>query len=378
MAVLLASVALLAAKRLGAADAADQTSHSSSATVTLSTSGGGGAAKAGDAVSSEKRIVIRSIEPTDEDDGAAREDRPWLGVSIEEASEALAAQLGLRPGAGLVVTYVAADSPAAKAGLQKNDVLVELEGQLLVHPAQLRKLVQARKDGDTLELMYYRAGKKETASATVAKAPAGANLLEDAGPWKESLRVYRNLLPPDVARDLPKTLRESLGHLKLDQFKVQEEVRRSLEQARKAYQEALRSSSNALAGPVAKVLKELYRSGVDVDKNATVTVRKTGQKVKTVVKADDSGTIVIVCNPRPRLTAHDKEGKHLFDGEVDTPDQRAKVPPELWEKVEPLLDKVDLKAEEEEDEGEPAPSKQTSFLLEPRPVLPPRGAALTL
>ena len=378
MAVLLASVALLAAKRLGAADAADQTSHSSSATVTVSTSGGSGAAKAGDAVSSEKRIVIRSIEPTDEDDGAAREDRPWLGVSIEEASEALAAQLGLRPGAGLVVTYVAADSPAAKAGLQKNDVLVELEGQLLVHPAQLRKLVQARRDGDTLELMYYRAGKKETASATVAKAPAGANLLEDAGPWKESLRVYRNLLPPDVARDLPKTLRESLGHLKLDQFKVQEEVRRSLEQARKAYQEALRSSSNALAGPVAKVLKDLYRSRVDVDKNATVTVRNTGQKVKTMVKADDSGTIVIVCNPKPRLTAHNKEGKLLFDGEVDTPEQRAKVPPELWEKVEPLLDKVDLKAEEEEDEAEPAPSKQTSFLLEPLPVLPPRGAALTL
>jgi S1-C subfamily serine protease len=36
---------------------------------------------------------------------------------------------------------VAPDSPAAKAGLEKNDVLAELEGQLLVVPAQLRKLV---------------------------------------------------------------------------------------------------------------------------------------------------------------------------------------------------------------------------------------------
>jgi hypothetical protein len=374
---LLAFGGTLAATGLGAADAVGHSSHSSAATVTVSTSGGGAGGKAGDAAASEKRIVIRSIEPSDEDERVSPEGRSWLGVSIEEASEALASQLGLESGAGLVVTYVAPDSPAAKAGLEKNDVLVELGGQLLVHPAQLRKLVQARKEGDTIKLGFYRAGKKETASATVAKAPAGTGLLEDGRPWKESLQVYRNLLPPDAARDLPKTLRESLGTLKLDQFKVQEEVRRSLEQARKAYQEALRSSSNALAGPVAKVLKDLYRSRVDVDKNATVTVRNTGQKVKTMVKADDSGTIVIVCNPKPRLTAHDKEGKLLFDGEVDTPEQRAKVPPALWEKVEPLLDKADSKAEEEP-ETDPGPAKETSFLLERRPVLPPMAAALVL
>jgi hypothetical protein len=84
-----------------------------------------------------------------------------------------------------------------------------------------------------------------------------------------------------------------------------------------------------------------------------------------VVKADESGTIVLVCNPKPHFTAHDKDGKLVFDGEIDTSEQRAKVPPELWEKVEPLLDKVAPQAEEEP-ETDPAPSKETSS-FNPRP-----------
>ena len=62
-------------------------------------------------------IKIESIEP-----GTGKGSEPdvtWLGVYAEEVSEALSSQLGLDSGEGLVITYVAADSPAAKAGLQK-------------------------------------------------------------------------------------------------------------------------------------------------------------------------------------------------------------------------------------------------------------------
>jgi hypothetical protein len=58
------------------------------------------------------------------------------------------------------------------------------------------------------------------------------------------------------------------------------------------------------------------------------------------VKSDDSGTIVIITNPKLRLTAHDKEGKLLFDGEIETAEQRHDVPGGLWQRVEPLLNKL--------------------------------------
>ena len=86
----------------------------------------------------------------------------WLGVAPEEISEELGAQLPLEPGSGLIVRTVLPDSPAAKAGLQKNDVLMKIDDQLLTNPSQLRTLVAAKKDGDTVKLTYFRRGQQAT------------------------------------------------------------------------------------------------------------------------------------------------------------------------------------------------------------------------
>jgi len=70
--------------------------------------------------------------------------------------------------------------------------------------------------------------------------------------------------------------------------------------------------------------------------------------VKSLVRSDESGTIVLLSNPNLHLTAHDKEGKLLFDGPIDSADERAKVPRELWERVEPLVDQMHPAVEEPE------------------------------
>src|SRR5580658_6142557 len=93
----------------------------------------------------------------------------WLGLAVQESPEVLSAQLGLKSGEGLMVSFIAPDSPAAKAGFQKNDVLDELDAQMLVHPMQLRKLVRMHAEGDAVNLAYYRAGKKLTASVKLGK-----------------------------------------------------------------------------------------------------------------------------------------------------------------------------------------------------------------
>ena len=284
---------------------------------------------------------------------AARKDVAWLGVSSMEASEALSSQLDLEPGVGLVITYVAPDSPAAKAGLKKNDVLVRFDDQALVHPAQLRKLVRVRKDGDEVKLAFYRAGKKQSASVTLGLTRAERNAWDDeAGAWKENLkglqRQFQSLRIDDAVRDEMRALRESLGNIKIDQKEVQVDVRRGMEQARKALEEAVRNVTNA--GPLRKVLENLAHPGVIVDDKADVVVRSSGKNIKSVVRSDDSGTIVLVSNPKLHLTAHDKEGKLLFDGPVGSEEERAKVPRDLWERVEPLLSQMDSKAEEPEAE----------------------------
>ena len=92
----------------------------------------------------------------------------WLGVAPEEVSEEVRAQLPLEPGTGLIVRTVLPDSPAAKAGLQKNDVLMKIDDQLLTNPSQLRTLVSAKKDGDTVKLTYFRRGQQATLDVKLA------------------------------------------------------------------------------------------------------------------------------------------------------------------------------------------------------------------
>ena len=350
----------------GASNAAIQVNQRESVTATADA---GADAKDGDAQKLDKTgVVVQEVEPTDEDQSASRKERPWLGVYAEEASEALAAQLGLAPGVGLLVTYVATNSPAANAGLQKNDVLVELNGQPLVLPGQLRKMVQVRKEGDAVKLAYYRSGKKQTASATLRKAPSSFASFRDEKDLQSGLRdVQRQLkeLPiGDAIRKQMDELRDSLGNMKFDQDKaqdeirrgmeeankalqdidskkIQEDVRRSLEEAGKALQKAIREATNAAAafGPALKTYQDYLKASADGN-DASVTVSSTSQSAKSIVKSDDSGTIVIITNPKLRLTAHDKDGKLLFDGEIETTEQRHDVPGDLWQRVEPLLNKL--------------------------------------
>jgi hypothetical protein len=295
---------------------------------------------------------IGSKKTKDRDDGdAPAKDHAWLGIAIEEASETLAEQLGLDPGVGLVVTHVSADSPAAKAGLKKNDVLIELAGQSLVHPAQLRKLVQARKPGDEVKLVFYRGGRKQTESATLEKAPARFGLFDDGGKSSEdmqhlelALRELRGL--PGAASAAvhaqTKALHDALRNISGPQKEqIEVEIKRGMEQARKAIEEAARQlehNKGSLQKESAR-LKDLLKSGVSVDDNATVVVRSSGKSSRSLVKTDDTGTIILVGPPNLRLTARDKSGKLLFDGALETDEQSAKVPRDLWERVEPLVEK---------------------------------------
>jgi hypothetical protein len=299
----------------------------------------------GDTKQKHKTIRIESIERDDEKKPA--KEVAWLGISTEEVSEALSSQLGLKEGQGLVVTYVAKDSPAAKAGIQKNDVLVDLEGQWLLSPGQLRKLVRMQKEGDSVNLNLFRGGKKQSVSPVLGKKTEHFGLIPPIPP-----------IPP-IALDMG-GLDQELSQLKnlhgdhspVDEKQIRIEIRRATEQARRAVEQALRQSSGASwsFSTGDKDLMALARGGLDIDKGAAITVRKAGNKVKTVVTSDDTGSYVIVADPKKRLIAHDKQGKLLFDGEIETPEQQKKVPSAVWEKVKPMLEKVAPTQEDEEDD----------------------------
>ncbi len=129
--------------------------------LTVTINGEKGKAAQGEPKSSVAR-TIQFAEPHWQN-----EKGPWLGLAMEPASEALRAQLSLGKEEGLLVSHVVQSSPANRAGLARNDILLRLDDQILVEPSQLRKLISMKKPGDQVKLTYLRKAERKETTATL-------------------------------------------------------------------------------------------------------------------------------------------------------------------------------------------------------------------
>jgi hypothetical protein len=88
-----------------------------------------------------------------------------IGVSVSEAPPVVLAQLGKAETAAVVVDSVIEDSPAAKAGVQKYDLILKAGDESLRSPADLTKAVKDS-DGKAITLQVIRGGKDVTVEVT--------------------------------------------------------------------------------------------------------------------------------------------------------------------------------------------------------------------
>ena len=84
----------------------------------------------------------------------------YLGVSSDDADDG-------SPGA--VVMTIDNGSAAAAAGLQAGDRIIEIDGTSVPGPAELRGVIQARKPGDTVNIVAVRGGKEQTFTVTLGE-----------------------------------------------------------------------------------------------------------------------------------------------------------------------------------------------------------------
>ena len=99
--------------------------------------------------------------------------RGYIGVGIQEVTPDLAKAFNVPPEKGALVGNVEADSPGAKAGLQRGDVITSLDGQPISGPNDLRLRVGAMTPGTAVHLKVNRNGESRDVSLTLGEAPAG-------------------------------------------------------------------------------------------------------------------------------------------------------------------------------------------------------------
>jgi serine protease Do len=82
--------------------------------------------------------------------------KPALGLAVQPLTPALAQQLGVRATQGLVVERVEEGSPAADAGFERGDVIVEVDKKPIKSVAELRESVDKRAKGKPMLFRVQR------------------------------------------------------------------------------------------------------------------------------------------------------------------------------------------------------------------------------
>jgi hypothetical protein len=108
----------------------------------------------------------RSPAHTAEDKGT------YLGVLFAPVPDVLYDQVPQLPrDRGVVLSHVLPDSPAAKAGLRRNDVLLRYDDEAVRDCEHFARLIRDDKPDRKVRLTYFRGGKEASTEATLALGP---------------------------------------------------------------------------------------------------------------------------------------------------------------------------------------------------------------
>lgn len=119
----------------------------------------------------------------------------FLGVTTEEVTPEVVRRLKLKEERGALITSVLADSAAAKAGLQRDDVIVRWNGAPVESASQLHRLIRETPSGRMVRLGVVRDGREMELRVTLGKRS------------EHEPRQFRGLLD----RETQERLRESFG-----------------------------------------------------------------------------------------------------------------------------------------------------------------------
>jgi len=129
--------------------------------------------------------------------------RGHLGVAIQSVDPDMAKAFGLSQGGGALVGDVTSDSPAAKAGIERGDVILELNGQAVSGPDDLSLRISQTPPGTTIHLKIFRDGKTRDVAVTLdelSEKEAAAAAGEAVSAAMQGVQVEN--LTPEIGREL--------------------------------------------------------------------------------------------------------------------------------------------------------------------------------
>ena len=129
----------------------------------------------------------------------------WLGVEMHEVTAEKAKELKLSSERGVIIGKILSDSPAEKAGLKENDVVMEVNGQRIEGAVQFRRIIHEIPVGRSVQLTVWRDGRSQNLTATIGKSEERRIFKRQAAPGTFAFRMPELPEMPDVPelREMP-------------------------------------------------------------------------------------------------------------------------------------------------------------------------------
>jgi serine protease Do len=102
----------------------------------------------------------------------------WLGVQMSDISLEQATRLGIFPATGVVVNSVLPGQPAARSGLQKQDVILSVNDTHVDSPRDVTRMIGGLEAGKIVQLTILRKGKTVQLSVPLRIKPDAAKARE--------------------------------------------------------------------------------------------------------------------------------------------------------------------------------------------------------
>ncbi len=130
--------------------------------------------------------------------------RAYLGIMVQDVTPAIAKAMGQSELRGALVGDVKTSSPAGKAGLQRGDIILEINGKQVADSRELRMNISMMKPDADVKLKVLRDGKENDMTVKLGELPTSeAKAQGEEGTSKDALEgVSVENLDADTAKQL--------------------------------------------------------------------------------------------------------------------------------------------------------------------------------
>lgn len=268
----------------------------------------------------------------------SKEQITYLGVASSHLTPSLREHLEIAEGFAIQVHEVMPGSPAAKAGLKKNDILLRFNDQLLISPEHLSLLVKQEKPENEVLLGLIRRGERKELTVKLGAVD----------------RLSQKVRPrPDPSR---MTLEQWQEHLKTQQDYWKRWMDRGQQDQNSP---APRKSADSEEAP------EISGRPPAVSMNPGFPVRIFGTEGVIKIDNDEGEVSIFHENDGHRIVIDDAEGREIYSGDYDAELGIEGLPEEAQEHLRLMkLENLEILAPQ----ASPEAPERTSSPMPPAPT----------